>query len=35
MLNIHLKREIPEELQPKKIKINQSDYTIEGTASEK
>ena len=27
MLNIHLKREVPEELQPKKIKINN---TIEG-----
>lgn len=29
MLNIHLKRNIPEELQPKKIKINQG-VTIEG-----
>ena len=34
MLNIHLKREVPEELQPKKIKINDSSY-IEGTVSEK
>ena len=34
MLNIHLKREIPEELQPKKIEIN-SGSTIEGTVSEK
>ena len=30
MLNIHLKREVPEELQPKKIKINDNSY-IEGT----
>ena len=29
MLNIHLKRNIPEELQPKKIKINEG-VTIEG-----
>ena len=29
MLNIHLKREVPEELQPKKIAIN-SGVTIEG-----
>ena len=29
MLNIHLKREIPEELQPRKIAIN-TGYTIEG-----
>ena len=29
MLNIHLKREVPEELQPKKIKINDG-LTIEG-----
>jgi molecular chaperone IbpA len=29
MLNIHLKREVPEELQPKKIEIN-SGLTIEG-----
>jgi molecular chaperone IbpA len=29
MLNIHLKREVPEELQPKKIKINEG-LTIEG-----
>ena len=29
MLNIHLKREVPEELQPKKIEINSSG-TIEG-----
>ena len=34
MLNIHLKREVPEELQPKKIEIN-SGKTIEGTVSEK
>ena len=34
MLNIHLKREVPEELQPKKIEIN-SGSTIEGTVSEK
>ena len=34
MLNIHLKREIPEELQPKKIEIN-AGKTIEGTVSEK
>ena len=34
MLNIHLKREVPEELQPKKIKINDSSY-IEGTSTEK
>jgi molecular chaperone IbpA len=33
MLNIHLKREVPEELQPKKIKINNSSYTIEGEVS--
>ena len=26
MLNIHLKREVPEELQPKKIKINDNSY---------
>ena len=31
MLNIHLKRNIPEELQPKKIKINDG-LTIEGKA---
>jgi len=30
MLNIHLKREVPEELQPKKIKIQDNSY-IEGT----
>ena len=29
MLNIHIKREVPEELQPKKIKIN-GGLTIEG-----
>ena len=29
MLNVHLKRDVPEELQPKKIKINQG-LTIEG-----
>jgi len=34
MLNIHLKREVPEELQPKKIEIN-AGLTIEGKASEK
>ena len=34
MLNIHLKRNIPEELQPKKIEIN-AGSTIEGTVSEK
>jgi molecular chaperone IbpA len=34
MLNIHLKREVPEELQPKKIEINLG-KTIEGTVSEK
>ena len=34
MLNIHLKREVPEELQPKKIEIN-AGKTIEGTVSEK
>ena len=34
MLNIHLKREVPEELQPKKIQIN-TGATIEGTVSEK
>jgi molecular chaperone IbpA len=34
MLNIHLKREVPEELQPKKIKINETSYTIEGEVSE-
>jgi len=34
MLNIHLKREVPEELQPKKIKINEG-LTIEGEATSK
>ena len=34
MLNIHLKREVPKELQPKKIEIN-AGLTIEGKASEK
>ena len=34
MLNIHLKREVPEELQPKKIAINEG-ITIEGKTSEK
>ena len=34
MLNIHLKREVPEELQPKKIKINEG-LTIEGSATDK
>jgi hypothetical protein len=28
MLNIHLKREVPEELQPKKIEIN-AGYTVD------
>ena len=34
MLNIHLKREVPEELQPKKIAINEG-LTIEGKTSDK
>jgi molecular chaperone IbpA len=34
MLNIHLKREVPEELQPKKIEINPG-LTIEGKTSDK
>lgn len=34
MLNIHCKREVPEEMKPKKIEIN-SGKTIEGTVSEK
>jgi molecular chaperone IbpA len=34
MLNIHLKREVPEELQPKKIKINEG-LTIDGEVAEK
>jgi len=34
MLNIHLKREVPEELQPKKIQIN-AGKTIEDSASVK
>ena len=34
MLNIHLKREVPEELQPKKIKINDG-LTIDGEVAEK
>ena len=34
MLNIHLKREVPEEMKPKKIEIN-AGQTIEGTVSEK
>ena len=34
MLNIHLKREVPEELQPKKIEIN-SGLTIDGKATDK
>jgi len=34
MLNIHLKREVPEELQPKKIKIN-SNLTLEGELDSK
>jgi molecular chaperone IbpA len=33
MLNIHLKREVPEELQPKKIEIN-AGLTLEGEVSE-
>ena len=33
MLNIHLVREVPEELQPKKIKINEG-LTIEGETGE-
>ena len=34
MLNIHLKREVPEELQPKKIKIQDNSY-IEGELDSK
>jgi molecular chaperone IbpA len=34
MLNVYLKREVPEELQPKQIKINEG-LTIEGKASDK
>ena len=34
MLNIHLKREVPEELQPKKIKINEN-LTIDGEVADK
>lgn len=34
MLNVHLKREVPEELQPKKIQIN-AGYTIEGETESK
>jgi molecular chaperone IbpA len=34
MLNIQLKREVPEELQPKKIKINEG-LTIDGEVAEK
>ena len=34
MLNIHLKREVPEELQPKKIAINEG-ITIEGKVKDK
>ena len=34
MLNIHLKREVPEELQPKKIKITNNSY-IEGELDSK
>jgi len=33
MLNIHLKREVPEEMKPKKIEIN-TGSTIEGTVTE-
>ena len=34
MLNIHLKREVPQELQPKKIKNNES-LTIDGEVADK
>ena len=34
MLNVHLKREVPEALKPKKIEIN-AGATIDGTVSEK
>ena len=34
MLNVYLKREVPEELQPKKIEIN-AGLTLEGKASDK
>jgi molecular chaperone IbpA len=34
MLNVYLKREVPEELQPKKIEIN-SGLTLEGKAEDK
>ena len=34
MLNVHLKRELPEELQPKKIKINDG-LTIDGKVADK
>ncbi len=34
MLNVHLKREVPEALKPKKIEIN-AGTTIDGTVSEK
>ena len=34
MLNIHLVREVPEELQPKKIKINDG-LTIDGKVADK
>ena len=34
MLNIHLKREVPEELQPKKIEIN-AGLTLDGVVEEK
>ena len=34
MLNIHLQREVPEELQPKKIKINEG-LTIDGEVADK
>jgi molecular chaperone IbpA len=30
MLNIHLKREVPEALKPKKIEIKDTNFTIEG-----
>jgi len=34
MLNVYLKREVPEELQPKKIEIN-AGLTLEGTTEDK
>jgi molecular chaperone IbpA len=35
MLNIHLKRHVPEELQPKKIEIKNTGLTIEGKVEKK